>query len=249
MKQIPPIDITEIVQFLRKEGPAEITNATFKGSPRVVKVLNEWNKVIKVLDQLAFALKRGGDLSGFVEPAKALAKSAGALSLMASEILSMVPGPIGIVCSVINAVVCFCEGNVVGGILELLGCIPGGKAATKGVAKFAPQMEKMIMRIVENSPELLKIVKQAEKTHKAMGELFDKIVKKYEKSVKELQTAPAGPKFDSDNFFAYGLKNDKQIKNQGLSVGQTMVSGQQKMNKDIFYGTYGNPSNPFSNMW
>ena len=255
MAKIPPIDLTPILDLLKKEGPGEITKATKTGTfgaiSGVRRVLGEWNKLLGEVETIVKMLAKGGDLSAFVPHVTQLLKSAGALSALASQVLSFIPGPIGIVCSLLNAILCFCRGDIIGGFLELLGCIPGGKAATKGVAKFAPQIEKILLRIVSNSPELTKILKEAKKVQTAIGHFMEK-VKPQGKSmdVKPVTPSPKTPtQLTPQRTPMTNNPNSVFDKHVGgdLTLGKTMTQGQLKQNRDLYYGTrnyYLNNPNP-----
>ena len=140
MVKFPPIDLTEFVLLLRSEGKAELSIA-LKGNLSFIRILREWDNILRILEvEIVPVLKKGGDIKMLVKPAQNLAKSASFLASTASQVLSFVPGPIGMVCSLINAVVCFCTlpfpVNIGNGMLELLGCIPGGKVAGKLAQNF-----------------------------------------------------------------------------------------------------------------
>ena len=159
MAKLPRIDLTEFLALLKAEGKGELRIACTKAlgdSGR--KILTEWDNVIKGLDDIIPKLAEGAEAGQLVAPAKAIGKSAAALSLMTSQVLSFVPGPIGMVCSAVNAVVCFTTlpfpVNLGNGFLELLGCIPGGKVA----GKLAPKVEKILLRTIEKTPGLRELL-------------------------------------------------------------------------------------------
>lgn len=182
MAKFPPIDLTDFVRLLKSEGRSELSVAC-KGNLLTLRLFTEWDNIIRILEtELVPALKKGGDISILAKPAQNLAKSAGVLASMASQVLSFVPGPIGMVCSAINAIVCFCTlpfpVNIGNGMLELLGCIPGGKVA----GKLAPKMERILLKAIENSPELSKAIKESEKIAKAVKCFAEKASKKVAKA-------------------------------------------------------------------
>jgi len=155
MVKLPKIDLTEFLSLLKAEGKSELRIACTKAlgdSGR--KILTEWDNIIKGLDDIIPKLAEGADIGLIAAPAKAIGKSAAALSLMASQALSFVPGPVGMVCSAVNAIVCFTTlpfpVNLGNGFLELLGCIPGGKVA----GKLAPKVEKILLKTIEKTPGL-----------------------------------------------------------------------------------------------
>lgn len=183
MAKIPPIDLSGLVKLLKQDGKTELCGACLGKGQQSFRILSEWDNIIRVLElEIIPFLSKGGELAHLAGPAKKIAKSAGALASLASQVLSFVPGPIGIVCSVINAIVCFCTlpfpVNIGNGMLELLGCIPGGKVAAKGGAKLAPKIEKLIVELLEKSPEINKIIKDSEKIAKAVKDFTLKHSKK-----------------------------------------------------------------------
>lgn len=187
MAKFPPIDLTDFVRLLKGEGKTELCTACLGKGNASFKILSEWDNILRVLEtEIVPALAKGGDIKVLVKPVQNLAKSAGVLASMASQVLSFVPGPVGMVCSAINAIVCFCTlpfpVNIGNGMLELLGCIPGGKVA----GKLAPKVEKILMKVIENSPELSKAIKE--------GEKIAKVVKRFaEKATKKVNTMPVKP--------------------------------------------------------
>lgn len=173
MAKIPPIDLSGLIKLLKQDGKMELCSACLGKGQQSFKIISEWDNIIRVLEhEIIPFLAKGGELSHLAAPVKKLSKSAGALASIASQVLSFVPGPIGIVCSVINAIVCFCTlpfpVNIGNGMLELLGCIPGGKVAAKGGTKLAPKIEKLIAGLLEKSPEISKIIKESEKIAKTV---------------------------------------------------------------------------------
>lgn len=176
--KVHPIDLTEVLSILKTEGRAELSVAhggTFGGLTMgkvnpMTPVLKEWDNIIGILERdLIPHLAQGGELGSFLQAAKSLAKSAGVLATMASQVLSFVPGPVGIVCSIINAIVCFCEGNIPGGLLELLGCIPGAKVGIKGGSKVMARIGEKISSVIMKNPELVKYLDRI----KDIGEMFN----------------------------------------------------------------------------
>lgn len=185
--KIPPIDLSKFLQLLKSEGRAEmgiVSAPKFGDLTRGIKLNNlalfkEWDNIIFILEKEVIPLlSKGCEAKCLITPAQKLAKSAGALSLMASELLSFVPGPVGIVCSLINAIVCFSTGNIVGGLFELLGCIPGGKVAGKGASKLFPKIEKIMIEIVQSNHALKVIVETSSKQQRVVVEFFEKYAPK-----------------------------------------------------------------------
>lgn len=166
---IPPIDLSPILKILKREGADEIYTVIKKPNnpfdhPSFHPLINEWNDIIRILEvELIPQLAKGGDLSSLVPAAQALQKSATTLSLAASQVLSFVPGPIGIVCSIINAIVCFSAGQILPGIMELLGCIPGAKFGIKGASKILPKIGDEVVSIISKNAELSKCLNNWER--------------------------------------------------------------------------------------
>lgn len=192
--KIPPIDLSKFLHLLKSEGGAELRIAvsTKLGG---MTLFREWNNIILIIEKEVIPLlAKGCEAKSLVAPAQKLAKSAGALSLIASQILSFVPGPVGIICSLINAIVCFSIGNIVGGLFELLGCIPGGKVAGKGASKLFPKIEKIMIEIVQSNHALKVIVEASSASQKVVVEFFKKYAPK------------AKPKAKAEVGFDYGVK-------------------------------------------
>ena len=151
--KIPPIDLSGLVKILKQEGKDEMSSNLSKannpfGSPLTIK--KEWDDIVNILElELIPQLAKGGELSHLLPSVNALKVRVVNLSLIASQVLSFVPGPIGIVCSIINAIACFSTGNVLGGIMELLGCIPGAKFAIKGGGKFFTKIGDEVYTILK----------------------------------------------------------------------------------------------------
>lgn len=210
--KIPPIDLSKFVQLLKSEGRAEMSIAsapkfgelTRGVKPNNLALFKEWDNIILVLEKEVIPLlNRGCEAKCLVAPAQKLAKSACALSLMASQVLSFVPGPVGIVCSLINAIVCFSAGNIVGGLFELLGCIPGGKVVGKSASKLFPKIEKIMIEIVQSNHDLKAIVEMSSKPQKVVVEFFEKHPPKVK------------PKAKTEVGFAYGVKTPHSTSKTG----------------------------------
>jgi hypothetical protein len=181
MAKLPPIDLREFLALLKSEGWTELS-AACASKFRGMTLMREWDNIIIALDEIVVELAKGAEIKKIIGPANKLAKSAASLSLFASQVLSFVPGPVGIVCSLINAIVCFCTMpfpiNIGNGFLELLGCIPGGKVA----GKLAPKFEKILMRTLEKSPELRIKIQEAEEIAKKVKDFSEKVSKKVQDS-------------------------------------------------------------------
>lgn len=180
--KLPAIDLSELVKLLEKEGGTELRVAagpkfgeTIKGVSANSKLIKEWDNIILILEkEIIPLLSKGCEMEHLVAPAKKLAKSAGTLSLIAADVLSFVPGPIGIVCSLALAISCFSVGNIPGGFFELLGCIPGGKVAGKASSKLFPKVEKILIDFAKSNPSFKFFFNEGSKQSKKVLEFFEK---------------------------------------------------------------------------
>ena len=149
MAKLPPIDLSDFLKLLKAEGRSELHAASLTKMGGLT-IMREWDNILRELEKIIPKLAEGAEVSSLKAPILELAKSATALASLTSQILSFVPGPVGMVCSAINAIVCFCTlpfpVNIGNGMLELLGCIPGGKVA----GKMAPKVEKILLKAIEN---------------------------------------------------------------------------------------------------
>lgn len=249
--KIPPIDLSKFLQLLKSDGRAEMSIASapkFGELTRGVKPNNfalfrEWDNIILILEKEVIPLlSKGCEAKSLVAPAQKLAKSAGALSLIASEVLSFVPGPVGIICSLINAIVCFSTGNIIGGLFELLGCIPGGKVVGKGTSKLFPKIEKIMIELVQSNHALKVIVETSSKQQKVVVEFFEKYAPKTK------------PKPKPEVGYGYGARvpsaSQPSAPEQSLKNGfpNPVVEGQREIGKyTTFPNTYGNMGK--TNLW
>lgn len=256
--KLPPIDLSKLLQLLKAEGKTELAAA--KSQPKFLELtttgpktstsfahnftlLQEWDNIILVLEKEVIPLlNKGCEVKSLAAPAQKLAKSAGSISLMASQVLSFVPGPVGIICSLVNAIVCFSTGNVVGGFFELLGCIPGGKVAGKASSKLFPKIEKILIEVVESNHSLKVIIEASSKQQKVVTEFFEK----YAPKTKPRKKPEVGQ--------GYGVRTPAQ--GQSSSLEQSLrtkfpdpaVEAQKEIGKyTTFPNTYGNM--PKTNLW
>lgn len=249
--KIPPIDLSEVIKILKKEGGEELSSTvkTPGANPFGINytIMTEWNNIIRILEfDLIPQLAKGGDISSLLPAANALKKSVGSLTLMASQVLSFIPGPIGIICSIINAIVCFASGNIVGGLLELLGCIPGAKLGVKGGSKLFTKIGDKVIILIEKNPELAKALKNWEKI-KESAKVFTKdlnfskikeITNKIQKEITDIEKNIQKPirQFDTGQTYKKMNFEHLSIKNKGIGdagVGQLMKNGKQIQNRGI----------------
>lgn len=201
--KIPPIDLSKFIQLLKSEGSTELFAAT-TGKLRGLVLVKEWNNILSIIEkEIVPLLKKGCDANSLVAPAQKIAKSASSLAAFAAEILSFVPGPIGILCSLALAIGCFSTGNIVGGFFELLGCIPGGKVAGKSASKLFPKIEKIMIEMVQSNNKLKVIVETSSKSQKAVIDFFEKHAPK------------AKTKTKPEIGYSYGIRTPIEVQKSG----------------------------------
>lgn len=109
------------------------------------KILSEWNALMKELKLVSPKIAKGEQLGEELCEIRRLATS---LGRSAAEMGSMVPGPIGIACSVALAIVClFPPMDLLGFLLNLLGAIPFAKGAAIGLK---PILKNLIHEALQN---------------------------------------------------------------------------------------------------
>lgn len=100
-----------------------------KNSKNSQKILSDWDNLIKALGQAAEKISKGEKLGSELSQ---IGKMATSLGGCAAEFGSMLPGPIGIACSIALAIVCLIPPiDGIGFVLNLMGCIPFAKAGLK----------------------------------------------------------------------------------------------------------------------
>lgn len=245
--KIPPIDLSKIIQVLKSEGRNELCNAAagkFGKMNALQPVLAEWSNILTVLErELIPVLKNGGELSTCLPIAKKLSKSVASLSLMASQILSFIPGPIGIVCSLINAIVCFCSGNIPGGLIELIGCIPGAKVGIKGSSKVATKIGDMVLNLLKKNPNFSKYLQSIQTFGKEFNaakvkNIISDIKKNLEPTVHKLGTGRSQP-LSFDPLIKECSNTGRRIQNVPYSINNKGIR-----NYEIGYGM-----NPQQVLW
>ena len=96
------------------------------------KIFESWDNILKELKNLSVKLEKG-EPQDILAATNQLSKAVSSLQLLIAEIVinvgSFVPGPIGIVCSVVLAIGCFAVGDIRGGFMNLVGAIPFAKCA------------------------------------------------------------------------------------------------------------------------
>lgn len=128
---------------------------------QIAKVENEWKLLIQDLDKLSGKITKSGLSSSLKGDAMSIVYHCESLTKIMGPLLieggSFVPGPIGIVCSLGLAIADFATGNVFGGIINLLGCIPFAKA---GIKTIKPLINNII-RDLCNNPIVITAIKSA----------------------------------------------------------------------------------------
>ena len=258
MAKLPSIDLTELLKLLKAEGREEL-NTALVGKLGNLTIVHEWEKVLNGLEEIVPKLAEGAEISAIKTPAIQLGKSVGALSSMASQVLSFVPGPIGMVCSFVNAVVCLCTIPfpmcVGSAFLELLGCIPGGKVAVKGGAKLAPKIEKILLKILEDNKVLRETIEESQEIIEVVKNFAKRAPKKTQKKPsvspnKKIEHAPEpiiGKKLD--------INDANYYKGNVPSSYSYLYNGDQMIKRSILFNNMevnmvGNPyANIHSHLW
>lgn len=156
------LDLSELLVLLRTEGRRELQSACAGGGGKAANLLRQWDDLLSALSKLIGNLKRGASAEILCAEAKGLLSKAKPLSTGAMEVLSFIPGPVGIVCSVFLAIVAICDPNVsfpqnvANGFLVLLGALPGFKFVGKGATKLAPKIKTILQNLLKRNPSLRK---------------------------------------------------------------------------------------------
>lgn len=264
MAKLPPIDLSGLLKLLKTEGKGEL-GASLLGKMGSLDVLREWDKILKGLDEIVPLLAEGAEISAIKGPVLQLGKSVAVMSTMASQVLSFVPGPIGIVCSFVNAIVCLCTIPfpmcIGGAFLELLGCIPGGKVAIKGGAKLAPKIEKVLLELLDNNKALRETIDKAQEIDAAVKSFAKRVPKKPKnnpavtanKKISQAPEATTGKKLDINDFDYYkGASPSTIAKDSPYSI---LYQGDQTVRRSILFNNMetnmvGNPlANIYSHLW
>lgn len=172
--KIPPIDFSKLVCLLKTEGRGEIAAASL-GRFGSLTIFREWDNIISITEkEVVPLLKKGCDSKSLAAPAQRIGRSANALTVSAAEVLSFIPGPIGILCSFVLAIKYFSEGNVAGGLGALLGCILGGKAVGAGMSRLLPKIEKIMIEMAQSNNALRVFVGTCSRKQKIVLDFFEK---------------------------------------------------------------------------
>lgn len=147
--------VDNIHKVLSKSGKdaieSEIGEALKKGSGTNIltkmeiskKIFSKWDNILIELKNLSRQLEKG-DVKDIISASKRLSIAVSSLQILIAEILvnvgSFVPGPVGIVCSIVLAIGCFAVGDIPGGFMNLIGVIPFARCA-----KYLPKFELINM--------------------------------------------------------------------------------------------------------
>ena len=160
--KLPAINLSEIVVILKTEGGSEVGMAA-KALFKDTKVFNSWDRIIRVLEfNIIPVLAKGDDISIIKPYLRILVNEGKVLTDAFTAVGSFIPGPIGIVCSLIRAIVCFYGGNIPMGLLELLGCIPGAKVGIKGGSKVMEKIGARMMVALKKNKDVERYCAQAQ---------------------------------------------------------------------------------------
>lgn len=123
----------------------------------IIKIENEWKIIVKEIDCLAGKIAKEGIGNSVRGEALSIVRHCESLTKLVGPLLieggSFVPGPIGIVCSLALAIADFAMGNIFGGFMNLLGCIPFAKAGTKALKPILNNIVRDLLKnpVVTNS--------------------------------------------------------------------------------------------------
>lgn len=116
-----------------------------KGAKNQSVILKNWDSLITALKKISPKIAKGEDVSGDLVQ---IGKLAGSLSKSVADIGSMIPGPIGVACSLALALACLIPPlDLVGLVLNLMGCLPFVKAGAKALR---PLINNLIRDVLKN---------------------------------------------------------------------------------------------------
>lgn len=109
-------------------------------------IIHNWNALMVELKKVAVKISKGETIGKEVELIKSLSTS---LARSATEIGSMLPGPIGVACSLALAICCLVPPlDLLGFLLNILGAIPFARAGAKALLPFLDD----VVRLAMNNP-------------------------------------------------------------------------------------------------
>ena len=116
-----------------------------KNAKNQSKIIKDWESLMNALKNVSAKIAKGEAIGAELLDIRRLALS---LGNSAAEFGSMIPGPIGIACSVALAIVCLIPPlDGVGFLLNLMGCIPFAKTGMKSVR---PLIEDIIRQALKS---------------------------------------------------------------------------------------------------
>lgn len=116
-----------------------------KNTKNQSKIINDWNRLLEALGQASEKLAKGEQIGAELASIRHLATSLGGCVV---EFGSMLPGPIGIACSLGLAIACLIPPfDILGFVLNLMGCIPFAKA---GLKTAKPLIENLIREALKS---------------------------------------------------------------------------------------------------
>lgn len=119
--------------------------SVIKGVKNESIILRNWNSLIKALKEIAPKIVKGENVG---EELIRIGKLAGCLSKSVADLGSLIPGPIGFVCSLALALTCLIPPfDLVGLVMNLMGCIPFAKVGTKALK---PLLGNLIKEVLSN---------------------------------------------------------------------------------------------------
>lgn len=126
---------------------------------KIVEIEKEWKIILTKTEKITTQIAENGVSRSIGGEALDIANHCKRMGYLAGPLLveggSFVPGPVGIVCSLALAIVDFSAGNIFGGFMNLLGCIPFAKAGAKAAK---PLLNNIVSGLLKN-PEFVKMTK------------------------------------------------------------------------------------------
>lgn len=155
MVKFPSLNLSEIVIILKTEGGSDIALFSIRENVKRTKIFDSWSKIISILElHVVPILARGEDVAAIKPYVGILVREAKVLTREVASVGSIVPGPVGIVCTLIEAVGHFSVGNIPMGLLDLLGCIPGAKLSMKGGSRMAEKIGSRMMVALKKNKDI-----------------------------------------------------------------------------------------------
>lgn len=214
-------DLRPIVKELKNTNIQE----TFKNVGReselmrkIIEIEKEWKIILSKFEKLSEKIAKEGISKSLEINAFEIAEHCKKLGTIAGPLLveggSFVPGPVGIVCSLALAIIDFAAGNIFGGFMNLLGCIPFAKAGVKAARPIIKQLNEIISALLRNK-EFVKYVKNASSALKPTTGLYTRKV------------MPEANRMYNKIFSKSSSVSPHQIKPQATGVGFYSQTGEK----------------------